>query len=91
MTMRTSAKTVTFKSPFFLIGLDEVQPSGVYSVETDEQVLEGVSFLAYRRVSTWICRHAKPGDAEIVQTLNVDSNELDAALVRDVDAGARAS
>ena len=47
MTIRTSKKTETFKRPFVLGGFDEVLPAGTYSVETDEMLLEGISFPAY--------------------------------------------
>ena len=41
MTVRTSRKTVTFRQPFSLSGIDEVQPAGTYTVETDEELLAG--------------------------------------------------
>jgi hypothetical protein len=34
--------------------LDEVQPPGTYAVNADEELIEGLSFLAYRRVATTI-------------------------------------
>ncbi|MDH3596752.1 MAG: hypothetical protein OEU09_11155 [Rhodospirillales bacterium] len=83
MTIRTSKKTVTFRRPFVLGGLDEVLPAGTYSVETDEELLEGISFPAYRRMLTLIHLHAKPGHPGLTQTLTIDPNELDAALKRD--------
>lgn len=83
MTTRTSKKTVTFRRPFVLGGLDMVLPAGAYSVETDEELLEGISFPAYRRVLTVMHLHAKPGHPGITQTLTVDPNDLDAALQRD--------
>jgi hypothetical protein len=86
MTLRTCETTVTFKRPFVLPGSNEVQPAGVYRVETDEELLEGVSFPAYRTISTWIHLHAKPGGAGIVETVHIDSKELTAALLRDADA-----
>ena len=36
MTVRTTSRTVTFVHPFNLSGTDEVQPAGIYTVETDE-------------------------------------------------------
>jgi len=63
--------------------LEEVQPAGAYTVETDEELLEGLSFPAYRRVSTLIRLHAKPGRPGIVQTLYINPKELDEALMRD--------
>jgi hypothetical protein len=59
MTIRTSKKTVTFRRPFALGGFDEALPAGAYSVETDEELLEGISFPAYRRILTVIRLHSK--------------------------------
>ncbi len=83
MTTRMSEKTVTFRRPFVLGGFDEVLPAGAYGVETDEELLEGISFPAYRRILTVIRLHAKPGHPGVTQTLTIDPNELDAALERD--------
>ncbi len=83
MTIRTSKKTVTFQRPFVLGGLDEVLPAGAYGVETDEERLEGISFPAYRRISTLIHLPARPGRPGVTETLSIDPNELDAALQRD--------
>jgi hypothetical protein len=57
VTVRTSKKTVTFLRPFVLSAINEEQPAGVYTVETDEELLEGISFPAYRRVLTLIHLH----------------------------------
>ena len=83
MTIRTSEKTVTFTNPFVLGGFDEVLPAGVYSVETDEELLEGISFPAYRRILTVIHLHAEPNKPGLARTMTVDPNDLDAALQRD--------
>ena len=52
--MRTRRESVTFPSPFALPGLDGLQPAGTYVVETDEELLEQLSFTAYHRISTSI-------------------------------------
>jgi hypothetical protein len=83
VTTRTSEKTVTFKKPFVLGGFDEELPAGEYIVETDEALLEGISFPVYRRILTVIHLHAKPGYPGFEETLTVEPNELDAALKRD--------
>ena len=49
MTVRTTSRTVTFMHPFNLSGVDEVQPAGTYTVETDEELLQTLSVPAYRR------------------------------------------
>lgn len=87
MTIRTSEKTVTFRKPFVLGGLDEVLPAGDYSVETDEELLDGVSFPAYRRILTVIHLHEKSNNPHRTRTMTIDPNELDAALMRDQGAG----
>ena len=46
MTMRTSRRTVTFTRPFSLREIGTEQPAGTYAVETDEEPIEGLSFMA---------------------------------------------
>jgi len=83
MTVRTRKEIVTFQRPFALNGLDGLRPAGAYEVETDEQLLEGISFPAYRRLATWIRLPTKSGYPRGTEILNVDPKELDAALRRD--------
>lgn len=83
MTIRTTTKTVTFTKPFTLKGFDEELPASVYTVQTDEEPLESISFLAYRRISTLLYVPGKPGDRVVTRMLTVDPDELDAALERD--------
>lgn len=83
MTVRTTKRTVTFANSFILGAFDEVLPPGTYDVETDEELLEGPSFHAYRRILTLIHLPAKSGYRRLSRTLTVDPNELDAALKRD--------
>jgi len=89
MTTRTSEKTVTFRKPFVLGGFEKLLPAGAYRVETDEELLDGISFSAYRRVLTLLHLPTKPGQLGLTQTLTIDPNELDAALERDRAASER--
>jgi hypothetical protein len=82
MTVRTSRKTVTFKRPFSLSGIDEVQPAGSYTVETDEELLPGLSFPAYRRVATMIFLRSRGGPV-VEEVANIDPLELQAAQDRE--------
>lgn len=60
MILRTSHTTMTFTHPFELDGFTEPQPAGEYRVEVDEEVIEGGSFLAYRRVAAMLyCRPSR--------------------------------
>lgn len=52
MTLRTDRTTVSFLNPFCLRDLEGVHPAGDYIVETDNEVIECLSRVAYRRVAT---------------------------------------
>src|SRR3546814_12655420 len=83
MKTRTSEKTVTFRKPFDLAGLDEVLPAGIYSVETEEELVEGISYPAYRRTATVLRIPAASGPAHLTLALAVEPDQLEAALERD--------
>lgn len=83
MKTRIREKTVTFRRPFVLAGLDEVLPAGDYSVETEEELVEGISYAAYRRTATLLRPHAKLGPSHLTRAMTIDPEELDAALARD--------
>ena len=87
MTMRTSRRTVTFARPFSLRGIKTDQPAGTYAVETDEELLEGLSFPAYRRVATTIFLPSRPGDVVSGQLVTIDPLQLGAAEKRDASNG----
>jgi len=82
MTVRTHASTVTFKRPFALGGMDEVLPAGDYQIETDEELIEGVSFLAYRRVSVRLYLPSPTGNPALTRTVALAPGVLDAALLK---------
>ncbi len=83
MTMRTSRKAATFRRPFSLSGMDAVQPAGTYTVETNEELIEGLSFPAWRRTATVILLRPQAGAAGSGEDLDIDPLELDAALESD--------
>jgi hypothetical protein len=81
MTVRTTRTTVTFRHPFSLKGADGPLPAGDYRVLTDEELIDGLSFLAYRRVATLIFPLAiGPNSAGM---LTIDPQDLAAAQERD--------
>jgi hypothetical protein len=83
MTMRTSRKAITFRRPFSLSGIDDVQPAGTYTVEINEELIEGLSFPSWRRTATVLLLR-QPGTAGIGQDVEIDPLELEA--VQDGDA-----
>jgi hypothetical protein len=84
MTTRTTTKGVTFHRSFYLKGVDRLLPPAEYSVVTDEEVIEGLSFAAYRRVSTVIFVPAESGSA--VEMVTIDPLDLQAAQEQDTGA-----
>jgi hypothetical protein len=83
MTVRTTSKTVTFTHPFYLTRTDGVQPSGTYTVETDEELLPTLSLAAYRRITTLIRLPARTTGTVLTQIVEVSPVELAALLERD--------
>ena len=76
-------KTVTFAHPFQLDGLDKVLPAGTYSVESENDVLDGMFLPDCLRTSVLIQLHTMPGSSGYSQTLTVSWEALEAALLRD--------
>jgi hypothetical protein len=46
--VRTTTKSVTFRRPLLFESADGLQPAGTYAVETEEEAILALSFLAYR-------------------------------------------
>ena len=80
MTTRVTSKVVIFAQPFVVNDADGEQPPGIYTVETEEEFIEAVSFPAYRRVSTVMHCHSNSG---ITRFVSIDPHALAAALARD--------
>lgn len=83
MTMRTTKSTVTFTRPFRLGAFGEQLPAGRYPIETDEELLEGVSFPAYRRTATMMQLVADPLHPGVTEVAVVDPRVLEEALAAD--------
>lgn len=89
MTIRTSQSTVTFARSFQIDGMDESQPPGDYRVDMDEELLEGLSFLAYRRVAALIHLPAISRPQNRIQVVRVAPAEFDAMIQFDTAAASR--
>lgn len=83
MTMRTHSNTVVFSHSFELKGIDRILPPGDYRVMTDEELIEGLSFPVYRRVSTMIFVPAQSHQASSIEMVAIDPRDLQAAQDRD--------
>lgn len=79
MTSRTTTTNITFRREFVLPDMVKAFPPGTYLVETDEESLDNISSLAYRRVATRI-HWSKPG---LIEVFTIDPKGLQDALARD--------
>ena len=88
---RTHSRPVTFLRPFALRGVDGVQPPGTYTVETEEELIQGLSFPAYRRTATVMLLPAlDSGRTGSRQVAAIEPKELQAAQARDAAGTAKA-
>jgi len=83
LTIRTTRTTVSFSSPFTLVNLEGIQPAGEYIVLTDDELIEGLSWTAYRRVATLLQTPAVSASQRLAQSFAISQTELDAALMKD--------
>lgn len=83
MTIRTTRTTVSFANPFTLWSLEGVQPAGEYVVLLDDEQIEGLSRIAYRRVATLFQTPATSASQKQIQSFPISQTELDAALMKD--------
>ena len=88
MTIRSRREVVTFKHTFQIRGIDRQLPAGEYEVITDEEMIEGLSFAAYRRIATMIIvpAAAARGSTEMVSIGPVDLSDaqrIDASAASD--------
>ena len=83
MTSRTSRSTVKFDHPFRISGYEDELPPGSYEVLVDEELLEGLSFEAYRRTASFLLISGQGGQAGETEMRQIDPRDLDAALSRD--------
>jgi hypothetical protein len=89
MTMRSRRETITFLHPFRIKGIDRLLPPGAYQVITDEEMIEGLSFRAFRRVATMIMVPAAPPRSSTMEMISIgsvdlsDAQRIDASAPRD--------
>ena len=86
MTTRSRGETITFKHPFRIKGVDRLLSSGAYEIITDEEMIEGLSFAAFRRVATMIMVPAAAPRSSTMEMISIGSVDLSDA--QRVDASA---
>ena len=85
MTSRTTQTVVHFSSDFRLPGFDAPQPGGDYRVDHDEELVEGTSRLAWRRIGAFMHLPAVATQAPTQQMVPINPADLEAALATDLE------
>lgn len=80
MLTRTRRSTINLSSAASFTGIDLVLPAGEYSIVEDEELIEGLSWAAYRKAGTFIEVPAALSSAHVSQMFKIDREELDAAI-----------
>lgn len=83
MAVRTTETTVSFRRPFMMDEFDTPQPAGTYRLVIEEETIEGLTFLAYRRKATMLHVPAASGSTSLGEIYFVTAAELAAALEAD--------
>lgn len=83
MTNRTTQAIVHFTNAFLLPGFDKPQPAGDYRIDHDEECIEGISRLAWRRVGSFIHLPGIGMKMSTHQMVSINAADLDAALEKD--------
>ena len=72
--------TVTFGWPFRLGEFGEQFSIGHHPTETDEELMEGMSFPAYQRTETMMQLMLDPQSARVAEIATVDPQQFEEAL-----------
>ncbi|MEM5515492.1 hypothetical protein WNY37_00930 [Henriciella sp. AS95] len=87
MENRISKKLVTFQFPFTLDEIDEECPAGDYTIETEDQDLDGANFTAHKCVETIMVIRPAPRSGKPTKYIEIDAAGLEAALSADKARG----
>ncbi|TCM76788.1 hypothetical protein [Rhodovulum steppense] len=83
MLTRSTRRTVTFFNPFPLSGYVGELSAGDYEVIVEEELLQGLSFEAWRRTATYLTVHGRGSPAGRTEMRATTEQDLTAALGRD--------
>jgi hypothetical protein len=82
MITRSRTEVLVFQKPFRIKGVDRALPAGKYNLVTEEELLEGLSFPAYRRVRTTMLIPLERS-ASSFEMITVDPEDVSAAKKQD--------
>jgi hypothetical protein len=85
MTLRSSTLLVEFRHPFDVPGSREQLPPGRYEVLVEEELLEGLSFAAYKETAAYLMIYGKGHNSGPREMRPISSAYLNLALKRDAE------
>lgn len=85
MVKRINKKLVTFQFPFLIDDIGKPLPAGEYTIETEEESIVGLSFLAYRHIDTILVERPPKGKPGATHYWSVDHDALARAIEADSD------
>lgn len=83
MSMRSTTSAVEFKHAFVVPGSNKEFPPGRYEVLVEEELLEGLSFAAYRETGVYLMIYGKGHNSGPTEMRPISSAYLTMALKRD--------
>lgn len=86
MDARTRTETVTFRHAFRLRSIPGLMPAGAYTMQVQEEMIEGLSFPAWRRTMATITRQGLQA-GQLLQCWTVLPADIAVALEADAKAG----
>ena len=81
--VRSTESLITFRHPFDLPSLGTPQPAGSYRLVVDEMEIDGLSFMAYRRITTMLHLPAMETSSAMHEVYVIDPHELELAMSAD--------
>jgi hypothetical protein len=81
--MRTTETEIKFARPFVLGSLVVPLAAGTYRLKVDEELIDGISFVAYRKVAAFLELPSIATPAMSRQQLLVSHAEIEAVLLKD--------
>lgn len=82
---RINKKLVTFEHSFFLDEIEKELPAGGYTIETEEESINGSSFLAVRPIATTLIVRPPVGMRGQTRFWKIDPQGLETALEQDAE------
>lgn len=83
MSTRSSTSMMTFQNAFVLPNFPDVLPPGTYEVVVEEELLQGLSFEAWRRTATYLVVRGAKGFAGRTTRRTTTDIDLQRALSQD--------